>query len=263
MSSAAPWSQLLSSCRPALGLRPSKSVNNHAACCGSREGEQRAGPADAPCGDARAKQTLRSAALPIGLLAAACPWLLAAACLGRLEGRHGRPLCQRHLRTVAAGPMLVLGSLDVPQTQHAIARTGTLLQGTHVPTSRATIFRICQRFRQTGLTTAQPMCGPMISLTAYQIDGLRRWCRKPGGNRRGTRLLRACVWFDMQFNQSVSSTTICRRLKRLGLTRKKGSRVALQQDPELVGTLLGNLPKSRVRSVGDRVDGRVWLRLSR
>ena len=130
--------------------------------------------------------------------------------------------------------MLVSGRVDVSQTQRAIARAGTLLQGAHVPPSRATIFRICRRFRQTGLTTARPRCGPMISLTADQIDGLRRWCRKPVGKRRGTRLRRACVWFDMQFNRSVSTKTICRWLKRLGLTRKKGTRVALQQDPERV-----------------------------
>jgi hypothetical protein len=75
----------------------------------------------------------------------------------------------------------------------------------------------------------------MISLTADQIDGLRRWCRKPGGKRRGTCLrLRACVGFDMHFNRSVSTNTMCRWLNRLGLTRKKGSRVALQQDPERV-----------------------------
>jgi hypothetical protein len=42
----------------------------------------------------------------------------------------------------------------------------------------------------------------MISLTADQIDGLRRWCRKPGGKRRGT----------LQFNRSVSTKTICRWL---------------------------------------------------
>ena len=88
---------------------------------------------------------------------------------------------------------LVLGSVDVSQTQRAIARACTLLQGAHVPPSQATIFRICRRFRQTGLTTAQPRCGPMISLTADQIDGLRRWCRKPGGKRRGTRLRRASL----------------------------------------------------------------------
>ena len=201
-------------------------------------------------GAARAKQALHSAALPIGRLAAASPWLFAAAffsSMPRAPRRSPRtpalPAAPPHRRRRAYDErtrfdvvwcMLVSGRVDVSQTQRAIARAGTLLQGAHVPPSRATIFRICRRFRQTGLTTARPRCGPMISLTADQIDGLRLWCRKPGGKRRGTRLRRACVWFDMQFNRSVSTKTICRWLKRLGLTRKKGTRVALQQDPERV-----------------------------
>ena len=201
-------------------------------------------------GAARAKQALHSAALPIGRLAAASPWLFAAAffsSMPRAPRRSPRtpalPAAPPHRRRRAYDErtrfdvvwcMLVSGRVDVSQTQRAIACACTLLQGAHVPPSRATIFRICRRFRQTGLTTARPRCGPMISLTADQIDGLRRWCRKPGGKRRGTRLRRACVWFDMQFNRSVSTKTICRWLKRLGLTRKKGTRVALQQDPERV-----------------------------
>ena len=194
-------------------------------------------------GAARAKQALHSAALPIGLLAAASPWLFAAALFSSMPRAPRRsprtpalPAAPPHRRRRAYDErtrfdvvwcMLVSGRVDVSQTQRAIARAGTLLQGAHVPPSRATIFRICRRFRQTGLTTARPRCGPMISLTADQIDGLRLWCRKPGGKRRGTRLRRACVWFDMQFNRSVSTKTICRWLKRLGLTRKKGTRVAL------------------------------------
>ena len=130
--------------------------------------------------------------------------------------------------------MLALGAVDTQQIQAAISRNGTLLEGAHAVPSRATIYRICRRFRKTGLESAEKRCGPMISLTGSEMESLRNWCKKPGGQRRGTRLARACAWFDVQFNRSVPRGTVCRWLKRMGLSRKKGSRTAKQQDPERV-----------------------------
>jgi len=43
-----------------------------------------------------------------------------------------------------------------------------------------------------------------------------------------------CNWFELTFDRVVPSITMSRWLRRMGLTRKKGSRVALQQDPEKV-----------------------------
>ena len=207
----------------------------------SREWER-----DALCGAARAKQTLRSAALPIGQLAAASPWLLAAAffsSMPRAPRRSPRtpalPAAPPHRRRRAYDERtrfdvvwctLVLRSVDVSQTQRAIARAGTLLQGAHVPPSRATIFRI-RRFRQTGLTTARPRCGPMISLTADLIHTrglgwrthcgvevtesstnkqhhISTGCGAGAENQVASAGAHACgepVWFDLQFNRSVST----------------------------------------------------------
>ena len=55
----------------------------------------------------------------------------------------------------------------------------------------------------------------------------------PGGKRRGTRLskLRKFLQMNPVVNRSVPRCTLCTWLKRLGLTRKKGTRVALQHDP--------------------------------
>ena len=163
---------------------------------------------DALCGAARAKQALHSAALPIGRLAAASPWLLAAAfffSMPRAPRRSPRtpalPAAPPHRRRRAYDERtrfdvvwctLVSGRVDVSQTQRAIARAGTLLQGAHVPPSRATIFRICRRFRQTGLTTARPRCGPMISLTADQIDEQSTGCGAGAENQAASAGAHAC-----------------------------------------------------------------------
>ena len=80
----------------------------------------------------------------------------------------------------------------VADTARDHVRAGTLLQGAHVLPSRATIFRICRRFRQTGLTTARPQCGPMISLTADQIH-LHQCDQEPAAPvRSGTSMRWSC-----------------------------------------------------------------------
>ena len=147
---------------------------------------------------------------------------------------HRRRAYDERTRFEVVWCMLAVGSVSLRQTREAIARTGTALEGAHAVPSIRTIKRIRRRFRETGLYTARPRCGPMISLTGAQMESLRWWCKKPGGKRRGTRLRRACAWFDVQFNRTVGTNTVCRWLKRMGLTRKKGTRVALQQDPEKV-----------------------------
>ena len=82
--------------------------------------------------------------------------------------------------------MLKLSKVDVRQTQDAIAGKGTPLEGAHAMPSRATIFRICKRFRSTGLVTAQRRCGPMLSLTGYAVfDGLTWRACGAGARSRG------------------------------------------------------------------------------
>ena len=147
---------------------------------------------------------------------------------------HRRRAYDEHTRWEVVWCLLATGACSARETQEAIARTGTPLEGAHAVPSLSTIRRIRRRYRETGEYKARARCGPMISLSGSQMESLRSWCKRPGGQRRGTRLRRACAWFDVQFKRRVPPGTVCRWLKRMGLTRKKGSRTALQQDPEKV-----------------------------
>jgi transposase len=93
--------------------------------------------------------------------------------------------------------------------------------------------RIWRTYGIVGISKHRSLGRGARGLSATVACIIRAWCRKPGGKRRGTRLskLRKFLQMNPVVNRSVPRCTLCRWLKRLGLTRKKGTRVALQQDP--------------------------------
>ena len=103
------------------------------------------------------------------------------------------------------------------------------------------IFRVRRMWRnygRVGISKHRGQGRGTRGLSANVARIIRAWCRDPDGRRsdkrrRGTRLsrLRSFLQMHPQVNRSVPRSTLCRWLKRLGLTRKKGTRVALQQDP--------------------------------
>ena len=96
-----------------------------------------------------------------------------------------------------------------------------------------TVRRIWRTYGIVGISKHRSLGRGARGLSATVACIIRAWCRKPGGKRRGTRLskLRKFLQMNPVVNRSVPRCTLCRWLKRLGLTRKKGTRVALQQDP--------------------------------
>ena len=96
-----------------------------------------------------------------------------------------------------------------------------------------TVRRIWRKYGIVGISKHRSLGRGARGLSATVACIIRAWCRKPGGKRRGTRLskLRKFLQMNPVVNRSVPRCTLCRWLKRLGLTRKKGTRVALQQDP--------------------------------
>lgn len=154
----------------------------------------------------------------------------------RLAAKRRRREYPHHTRKEVV--FCMLRGHGVQDTRAALRHEGTALNGLYHAPSRATCFRILRRFKLTGLTTAKPRNSRRHTLSADEIRALRVWCKRPGGRARGTSLSRAQAWFDMRWNRAVDTSTICRWLKRLGLTRKKGSRTALQQDPEKFAAFL-------------------------
>jgi transposase len=150
----------------------------------------------------------------------------------RLAAKRRRRAYPQHTREEIV--FCMLRGHSVRDTQAALLHEGTALAGLYRAPSQATCYRIRRRFKLTGLTTVKPRRGKMTSLCADEIRALRAWCEKPGGKRRGYRLSRLVAWFDVRWNRVVHKGTVCRWLRRLGLTRKKGSCTALQQDPEQI-----------------------------
>ena len=133
----------------------------------------------------------------------------------RLAAKRRRREYPHHTRKEVV--FCMLRGHGVQDTRAALRHEGTALNGLYHAPSRATCFRILRRFKLTGLTTAKPRNSRRHTLSADEIRALRVWCKRPG---------------------AVDTSTICRWLKRLGLTRKKGSRTALQQDPEKFAAFL-------------------------
>ena len=126
---------------------------------------------------------------------------------------------------------------------HNVQQTRTLLGGPlrglrALPSARS-IRRVRCTWRLHGVVGAGKKRGIGYKgrgLTASLALTIRAWCRQPDGQKRGTRLRRLQKFLSMHphVNRVVPVSTLCRWLKRMGLTRKKGTRVALQQDPEKV-----------------------------
>ena len=149
--------------------------------------------------------------------------------------RAPRPAYDNHQRAEMVACMLLPTPATLQQTADEVARKGSRLHGLYRRPSTRTISRVRRRFRLTGNSDAKVgHGGPGISLSAPQIKSLRRWCRAPDGQKRGTRLRFARDWFERTYNTYVHIATVCRWLKLLAQTRKKGTRVAKQQDPNQV-----------------------------
>lgn len=121
------------------------------------------------------------------------------------------------------------------ETMVGLELKGTVLQGARAVPSLSTIYRVRRCMRVNGRAgCAKGRGGRGIPLGCSQIMALRKWCKEPNGKKRGTRLRMACAWFETVYEERPHRSTMCRWLRLLKLTRKKGTRVAAQQDPERV-----------------------------
>ena len=149
--------------------------------------------------------------------------------------RAPRLAYDNHQRAEVVACMLLPRPLTLAQTGDEVVRKGSALHGFYRRPHRRTMQRIRRRFRRTGLSDAKVgHGGPGIRLTGSQIKALKQWLKAPNGQKRGTRLRFARAWFDATYNDYVHVSTVCRWLKVLDQTRKKGSRTAKQQDPNQV-----------------------------
>jgi hypothetical protein len=109
--------------------------------------------------------------------------------------RAPRPAYDNHQRAEMVACMLLPTPATLQQTADEVARKGSRLHGLYRRPSTRTISRVRRRFRLTGNSDAKVgHGGPGISLSAPQIKSLRRWCRAPDGQKRGTRLRFARDW---------------------------------------------------------------------
>ena len=101
--------------------------------------------------------------------------------------------------------------------------------------SLSTIYRVRRCMCRNGRSGCAKGRGARgIYLQYSQILALKKWCRTSDGKKRGTRLRMVCAWFEKVYEHRPSHSKMCRWLCALKLTRKKGTRVASQQDPERV-----------------------------
>ena len=128
----------------------------------------------------------------------------------------------------------MLRGFGVDNTRRELRQRGGALEGLLQVPSRATCFRIWRRFKRTRQVAGRMRPGRTLGLGGEQICAIKAWCERPGGQRRGTRISKLRTWFDARYNRLVPKQTLCWWLKRLGLTRKKGTRTPLQQDPEKI-----------------------------
>ena len=152
-------------------------------------------------------------------------------CTGRGNAGIASPL-RHHQRAEKVACMLQPTPATLKETADEVSRKGSRLDGLYRRPCTRTISRVRRRFRLTGMSDAKVgRGGPGISLSAPQIESLRKWCRAPDGQKRGTRRRFARDWFERKYNTYVHISTVCRWLQILAQTRKKGTRVAKQQDP--------------------------------
>ncbi len=129
----------------------------------------------------------------------------------------------------------MLGKWSALETMVGLELPVTVLhKARDVPCLR-TIYRVHRCILLNGRAScARGRGGTGSSLRYSQIVTLKKWFRVPDGKKRGTRLRMTCVWFEKVYEHRPSHTKMCRWLCELKLTRKKGTRVADQQDPECV-----------------------------
>ena len=148
---------------------------------------------------------------------------------------------------------------------HTAPATRALLGGhlrgvRNIPSLRS-VYRVRRVWRRYGLIGIAKKRGPCIPRAGRGLSGdlakiIRQWCSCPDGKRRGTRLkrLQNFLAINPRVNRFVSCATLCKWLRRMGLTRKKGMRVALQQDPLKV-----SLFWARCQMLGVDPDLTVWF----
>ena len=127
---------------------------------------------------------------------------------------------------------------------YSAGETRELLRGpvrglSRVAPHLSTIYRIRRKWNKFRLMGVSSHRGHAHSgLTASMARHIRAFCRKPGGQRRGTRIVRLQTHLSSSpdVNIKVPKSTLIRWIRQLGLTRKIATRVALQQCPVKVAS---------------------------
>ena len=143
--------------------------------------------------------------------------------------------------------------------EQTLQQLGGPLRGLRSLPSRATVCRVRSVWRKSGtiaLARGRGVGASDQGLSASLAIIIRQWCRRPDGKKRGTRLKRLQSFLHMHpdVNRVVHTSLLCRWLRRLGLTRKKGTRVAKEQDPIKVSMLW-----TRCQILGLDPDATVWF----
>jgi len=91
----------------------------------------------------------------------------------------------------------MLGKLSALETMVGLELPGTVLHKARAVPCLRTIYRVRRCMRLNGRAgCARGRGGTGSSLRYSQIVALKKWCRAPGGKKRGTRLRMACAWFE-------------------------------------------------------------------
>ena len=143
--------------------------------------------------------------------------------------------------------------------EQTLQQLGGPLRGLRSLPSRATVCRVRSVWRKSGtiaLARGRGVGASDQGLSASLAIIIRQWCRRPDGKKRGTRLKRLQSFLHMHpdVNRVVHTSLLCRWLRRLGLTRKKGTRVAKEQDPIKVSMFW-----TRCQILGLDPDATVWF----
>ena len=127
---------------------------------------------------------------------------------------QGRTAAETH--ALLGGPLRTMRNVPSMRSIRRVRRCWRLYGTVRAPKSR-------------GISKGTPLRGLSASLARI----IEAFCKCPDGQQRGTRLkrLRAHLCVNPRVNRMIPIPTLCKWLRRLGLTRKKGTRVALQQDP--------------------------------
>ena len=188
--------------------------------------------------------------------------------LGSLCGQCGQDGegCAGQPRDSRGNRRCYIQGYNVEQT---LQQLGGPLRGLRSLPSRATVCRVRSVWRKSGtiaLARGRGVGASDQGLSASLAIIIRQWCRRPDGKKRGTRLkrLQSFLHVHPDVNRVVHTSLLCRWLRRLGLTRKKGTRVAKEQDPIKVSMfwtrcqILGLDPDATVWFDESGIDARDW-----